>query len=384
MKIAVLGVGCTKFAELWDKSLNDLIAQAQLSALDDSGICPDQIDAIFVGNMLAQQFNGQAHLGAIAAQQLGINVPSMRVENACASGSTALACGIQAVLSGCANVVMVIGVEKMSDVGIAHAASVLMGAGDFQSEHFVGATFPGLFAMITRVYMQRFGLTSEQLASVSIKNHNNAALNPLAQFNKKITLDDYFKSPIVADPLRLLDCAPISDGAAAIVISSYDFAKKNNKNGINIIASAQATDTLDIASREELTSFKATRIAGQKAFEMAGIKPQNINVAEVHDAFSMAEIIALEDLGFFANGTAGLATMQGLTQINGSLPVNTSGGLKAKGHPVGASGLSQVVEIVNQLRGRCERRQVQNARFGLTHNIGGIGTTAVVHIFERE
>lgn len=391
-KISVLGVGCTKFAELWDKSLHDLIAQAQFEALDDAGIMPDQIDSIFVGNMLAQQFNGQAHLGAIAAQQLGINVPSARVENACASGSSALACGVQSILSGFANTVMVIGVEKMSDVAISQATTALMGAGDYQAEHFVGATFPGLFAMVTRLYMQKYGLTSQQLSAVSIKNHNNAVLNPLAQFNKKINLDDYLKSPMVSDPLRLLDCAPISDGAAAIIISNYDFAKKHIKNSIksnhdhavNIIASTQATDTLDIASREEITSFKATRIAGEKAFALAGIVQHDISVAEVHDAFSMAEIIALEDLGFFDYGKAGFETEHGTTQITGNLPVNTSGGLKAKGHPVGASGISQVVEIVNQLWGRCGQRQVKNPKFGLTHNMGGIGTTAVVHIFEKE
>ncbi len=384
MKISVLGVGCTKFAELWDKGLHDLIAQAQFMALDDAGIAPAQIESIFVGNMLAQQFNGQAHLGAIASQQLRINVPSVRVENACASGSSALVCGVQTILSGVANVVMVIGVEKMSDVAISQATSALMGAGDYQQEHFAGATFPGLFAMVTRLYMQKYGMTSKELAAVSIKNHNNAALNPLAQFNKKITINDYLNSPIVADPLRVLDCAPISDGAAAIIISSYDFAKKYGKTGINIIASTQASDTLDIASREDLTSFKATKIAGKKAFEISAISQRDIDVAEVHDAFSMAEIIALEDLGFFEPGTAGFETAHGKTQISGEIPVNTSGGLKAKGHPVGASGISQVVEIVNQLLGRCEQRQISNVKFGLTHNIGGIGTTAVVHIFERE
>lgn len=384
MKIAVLGIGSTKFSELWDKSLQDLMVQAQFQALDDAQVLPKQIDAIFVGNMLVQQFNGQAHLGAIAAGHLGINIPSVRVENACASGSFALVCGIQAILSGLAHVVMVVGVEKMSDAPVAQVTSALMGAGDYQAEHFAGATFPGLFALITRVYMQQYGLTSQQLGAVSVKNHNNAALNSLAQFNKKITLNDYLKSPIVADPLRLLDCAPISDGACAVIISSQAFAKSRKKSGINIIACAQATDTLDLASRQEITSFKATRLAGKKAFEMAQLTPEDIDLAEIHDAFSMSEIIALEDLCFFEKGTAGFATAQGKTQINGGFPVNTSGGLKAKGHPVGASGLSQVVEIVNQLRGSCGLRQVKNAHTGLTHNIGGIGTTAVVHILQKE
>jgi acetyl-CoA C-acetyltransferase len=381
MKISVLGVGCTKFGELWDRDLSSLLAQAQLQALDDSKIEPQIIDYIFVGNMLSQQLNGQSHLGAIAAQQLGLDIPTMRVENACASGSSALACGIQAILSGMAKVVMVIGVEKMSDVTLPQATSALMGAGDYQTEHFAGATFPGLFAMISRVYMHEYGLTSEHLAAVSIKNHYNASLNYLAQFTKKISLDDYLNSPIVSDPLRLLDCAPISDGAAAVVIANHSYL---NNNGVNIIASALATDSLDLAGRSEITSFKSTRLAGKKAFDMAGINPKDVNVAEVHDAFSLSELIALEDLNFFKTGTAGFLTQQGVTQINGSLPVNTSGGLKAKGHPVGASGISQAVEVVNQLRGRCDQRQVKNARVGLTHNIGGIGTTAVVHIFEKE
>lgn len=384
MKIAVLGVGCTKFGELWDQSIGNLIAQAQFQALEDAQIEPKEIDYIVVGNMLAQQFNGQSHLGAIAARQLGLNIPSMRVENACASGSSALVCGVQAVLSGMANVVMVIGVEKMSDVTLSQATTALMGAGDYQTEHFAGATFPGLFAMISRVYMHEHRLMPEQLAAVSIKNHNNASLNPLAQFNKKITLDDYLKSAIVSDPLRLLDCAPISDGAASVIIANYEYSKRLNNHKVNIIASSLATDSLELAGRVEITSFNATKIAGKKAFAMARIRPDEICVAEVHDAFSMSEIMALEDLGFFEPGTAGLKTQEGITQINGILPVNTSGGLKAKGHPVGASGISQVTEIVNQLKGRCDKRQVKNARFGLTHNIGGIGTTAVVHIFEKE
>ncbi len=381
MKISVLGVGCTKFGELWDRDISSLIAQAQFQALEDAQIEPQAIDYIFVGNMLSEQFTGQSHLGAVASQQLGLNIPTMRVENACASGGSALACGIQAILSGMAKVAMVIGAEKMSDATLPQVTSALMGAGDYQTEHFAGATFPGLFAMISRVYMEKYGLTSEQLATVSIKNHNNASLNPLAQFRKKIMLDDYLKSPVVSDPLRLLDCAPISDGAAAVIIANYDYLKND---GVNVIASSLATDTLDFASRSEITSFKATRLAGKKAFEMAGLKQQDINVAEVHDAFSMSEIIALEDLNFFKAGTAGYHTQRGETQICGSFPVNTSGGLKAKGHPVGASGVSQVVEVVNQLRGRCDQRQIKNARVGLTHNIGGVGTTAVVHIFEKE
>ena len=384
MKISVLGVSSTKFGELWGRSLQNLMAEAELAALKDAILQPREVQAIFVGNMLAEKFEGQAHLGAMASQNLNLNVPSIRIECACASGGAAIAAGVRAILSGMHEVVMVIGAEKMTDVPTPMITSALMGAALYQTEHFSGATFPSLFALVTRLYMQKHGLTQEQLASVSIKNHFNATLNPLAQFSKKITLDDVLQSPIVADPLRLIDCSPVSDGACAMIISSYEYAKKIGKTGINIIATGMGTDALDLASRDELTSFKATKFAAKQAYKMAGIGPKNIDIAEVHDAFTMSEIIALEDLGFFDPGTAGLASLSGKTALSGDLPVNASGGLKAKGHPVGASGISQAVEIVNQLRGACGARQANSPKIGLTHSMGGVGTTSVVHIFEKE
>jgi acetyl-CoA C-acetyltransferase len=384
MKIPVLGVASTKFGELWDSSLQDLMAQAQLAAVADAGISPRDIQAIFVGNMLAEKFEGQAHLGGMAAQNLNLNVPSIRIECACASGGAALSAGVISILSGLYDVILVIGAEKMTDTPTNAVTSGLMGAALYQTEHFAGATFPGLFALVTRLYIQKYGLTQEQLAAVSIKNHFNATLNPLAQFSKKISMEDVLKSPIVADPLRLIDCSPVSDGACAMIISSYDFAKKLGKAGVNIIGLGVATDTLDLASRDELTSFKATKLAVQRAYKISGIGPKDINIAEVHDAFTMSEIIALEDLGFFQPGTAGFATLDGKTALNGQFPVNTSGGLKAKGHPVGASGLSQAVEIVNQLRGVCGSRQVTDPKIGLSHSMGGVGTTSIIHIFQKD
>lgn len=384
MKISVLGVASTKFGELWGKCLQDLMAEAQLAALADANLHPKEIQEIFVGNMLAEKFEGQAHLGAMASQNLNLNVPSVRIECACASGGAAIAAGVRAILSGMHEVVMVIGAEKMTDVPTPEITSALMGAALCQTESFVGATFPSLFALVTRLYIQKYGLSQEQLASVSIKNHLNATLNPLAQFSKKITFEDVLQSPIIADPLRLIDCSPVSDGACAMIISSYEYAKKIKKTGVNVIATGVGTDALDLASRSELTSFKATKIAADKAYNMAGIEPKDINIAEVHDAFSMSEIIALEDLGFFEPGLAGQASLDGKTSLSGHIPINTSGGLKAKGHPVGASGLSQAIEIVKQLRGDCGVRQTQSPRLGLTHSMGGVGTTSIVHIFEKE
>lgn len=384
MKVSVLGVASTKFGELWDCSLQDLMAEAQLAALADAEILPKQVQAIFVGNMLAEKFEGQAHLGAMASQNLNLNVPSIRIECACASGGAAIAAGVTSILSGLHDVVMVVGVEKMTDALSTSVTSSLMGAALYQTEHFAGATFPGLFALVTRIYMQKYGLTHEQLAAVSVKNHFNATLNPLAQFAKKLSMSDVLKSPVVADPLRLIDCSPVSDGACAMILANHEYAKRCGKNGVNIIASGAGTDSLDLASRDELTSFKATKLAAGKAYKMAELGPEDIDIAEVHDAFTMSEIIALEDLGFYKQGTAAQATFEGKTAIDSDFPVNMSGGLKAKGHPVGASGLSQAIEIVNQLRGNCGARQTKNPKIGLSHSMGGVGTTSIVHIFEKE
>jgi acetyl-CoA C-acetyltransferase len=388
MKIAVLGASCTQFGELWDKSLRDLLAESQLKALIDAQLKSSDIGAIYTGTMCAGMVAGQLHVGAMAADIIHSHSPSMTVEGACASGGLALRAGIAAIESGFAEVVLVNGVEKMTDVPAHYITQVLMGAADEEREHFIGATFPGLNALITRAYMHTFGLTRQQLAAVSVKNHQHATHNPLAQFPKTITIEDVINAPMVADPLTVLDCAPVSDGAASLILSSQDFAKyymrKNpDKKIVYIIGSGQGSDSIALASREKLIEFKANKIAAYQAYKLAKVECDQVNIVELHDAFSINEIVALEDLGFFPQGSAGLATEQGVTSMAGRLPVNPSGGLKAKGHPVGASGVAQAYEMVMQLRGTAGKRQIKDAQIGLTHSMGGCGITVVVHIFQK-
>jgi len=384
MKIAVIGTASTAYGEWWDKSLRQLLAESQLTALTDAGLAPQEIQAIFVANMCAGQLSSQVNIGALATNILGLHIPGTRIEGACASGGLALRAGIAAIESGRADVVMVSGVEKMSDVSHAQGTQSLMSATCYETEGFVGATFPALFALVTRAYMHRFGITREHLAMVSVKNHKNGALNPRAHFRKEITIQDVLQSSYVADPLTLLDCSPMSDGAATVIISTPEFAKKIGKLNVSIIGSGQASDTLALSQRETFTEFKATQHAAQNAFMIAGVTHKDIDLVEVHDAFTMAEIIALEDLGFFEHGQAGHATVAGKTSLQSNLPVNASGGLKAKGHPVGATGIGQVVELTEQLHGRCGARQVHNARIGLAHSMGGLGSTVTVHILAQD
>ncbi|MBX9831041.1 thiolase domain-containing protein [Candidatus Babeliales bacterium] len=380
MKVAVIGIGQTKFGELWHQSLSDLLAHSQLAALSDAGIKPHHINALVVGNMSGESAAGQLHLGSLAAHTLNLNVPSVRVEGACASGSLALQQGMALIQAGKAEVVLVSGVEKLTDVDAGVLATSMIGASLQEADHFVGLTFPSLFALITRLYFNEHGITRTDLAHVSVKNHRHGALNPNAHFTKEITLETALNAPMVADPLGLFDCAPITDGAASLMLSTPEFAQQQGIKPVFIVGSGVATDSLMFGERAMLTSFAATKLAAQRAYEQAGLGPRDINLVEVHDAFTMAELMALEDLGFFQLGQAASATAQGVTALGGRLPVNMSGGLKAQGHPVGATGLAQVIELVRQLRGVAGKRQVANVRTGLAHNMGGIGSTVVVHI----
>lgn len=410
MKIPVLGVGCTKFGELWNMSLADLLAQAQHEALRDADLKPADVDLLVVANMGAEVWSGQAHLGALAADVLGVSAPTMRVEAACASGGAALAAGVMAIMSGAARVVMVSGVEKMTDADPALVTSGLMGACLRDAEYRAGASFASLFALVTRQYFHTYGIGRQHLAAVSVKNHANALNNPLAHLHKKITIDDVLCAPMIADPLSLLDCSPISDGAATIILASPAFLDSGQAGkslacahkGVSIIASAQASDTMTIAARPTLTSFAATKTAAARAYAQACITPEMIDVVELHDAFTMAELIALEDLGFCDPGMAAqvfapfeLALCASSVQmgssdsVRGEEParqapgttranINPSGGLKAKGHPIGATGVAQAVEVVKFLRNDHQRR------YGMTHNMGGIGTSVAVHVFEKD
>ncbi len=378
--VVVIGVGMTKFGELWAKSLRDMFVESALKAIQNSGV--DHIDSMYVGTISGGLFVGQEHLGAVLADYLGVNpIPASRVESACASGGVAFRQAFLEIASGQSDIVLAGGVEKMTDG--ADVTEVLATAADQEYEIYHGITFPGLYAMIAQAHMHQFKTTHRQLAAVSVKNHKNGSKNPNAQFRSEITIDKVLNSTLVADPLRLLDCSPVSDGAACVVLCSMELAKKLSKNSIKVIASAQASDTIALHSRESLTTLKSVTIAAEKAYKQAKIKPSNVNFAEVHDCFSIAEIVVSEDLGFFDKGSGGAAVEKGLTSIDGGkIPINTSGGLKSKGHPVGATGIAQIIELYEQLTGQAGERQVKNAHIGLAQNMGGSGASCVIHILE--
>ena len=357
--------------------------EAGALALDDANLAGEQIDAMYVGNMSAGRFVEQEHVGALIADYAGMtkkHIPSTRVEAACASGGLSFRQAVIAVASGMEDIVVAAGVEKMTDVGPGASVDALAGAADREWEGFVGATFPGLYAMIANDYTRRYSLTREQLAEVAVKNHYNGARNPIAQFQQEITIDTVLSSALVADPLRLFDCSPITDGAAAVVVAPLDRAREFTDTPVRVLASAQASDTIALHDRRDISTLDATIAAGNRAFKMAGLTRADIDLVEVHDCFTIAEICAIEDLGFCKKGEAGKMTSEGATALNSDIPVNTSGGLKACGHPVGATGIKQIYEVVMQLRGEAEKRQIDGAKIGMTHNVGGTGATVAVHI----
>ena len=382
-EVAVIGVGMTKWGELWEKSLRTIFVETALLALDDAGV--DRIDSMYVGSMSSGLFVGQEHIASLLADYLGqAPVPSARVETACASGGLALRLGFMEVASGMSDVVLVSGIEKMTDVNGYEATYALGTGADQEYEGYHGITFPGLYALIARAHMEKYGTTREQLALVAVKNHLNGSKNPLAQYPFKITVDSVLNSVMVADPLRILDCSPITDGAAAVILCPIEMARKMNKPVVKIIGSGHATDSIALSSRKDITWLEATYQAGKRAYAMADKKPENIDILEVHDCFTIAEICVIEGLGIVEKGKGGEAAEDEITYLEGKIPVNTSGGLKAKGHPVGATGVAQVIEIVKQLRGETGKRQVKDPRIGMAQNMGGSGGSAVVHIFERE
>jgi acetyl-CoA C-acetyltransferase len=382
--VAIIGVGMNKqWGELWEMSLRDVFVEAALAAIDNAGV--DHIDSMYVGCMSSGLFCGQEHVGAVMADYLGqCPVPATRVESACASGGTAVRAGWMEVASGMSDIVLVGGVEKMTDVGGDEATYALATAADQEWEAFSGVTFPGLYAMMAVAHMHRYGTTVRQLAAVAAKNHRNGAKNPRSQFPMAVTVDTVLSSVMVADPLHILDCSPITDGAAAAVLCPADQAKKLAKHGapVKIIGSGQASDTIALHSRSDLTAIESAAKAAATAYMMAGKKPEQIDLCEVHDCFTIAEIIVTEALGLVEKGKGGPAVEAGETDLGGRIPVNPSGGLKSKGHPVGATGAAQIVEVVEQLRGESGERQVKDAKVGLTQNMGGTGASSVVHILE--
>lgn len=380
--VAVVGVGCTKMDEHWTKSMKDLSREAGALALQDAGIEGKDIQALYIGSMSSGRFVGQEHLGALAVDQAGLTpIPATRCEGACASGALAFRKACMAIKSGEYDMVMAAGGEKMTDIKGPEAIAALMGAGDQEWESALGLSFTGLYALIAVAYMKKYGLTREELALVPVKNHLHGKNHPCSQFNYEVTVEQVLKSPMIADPLRLLDCSPITDGAAAVILASERFAEKFRKS-VWVLGSGQASDTLALHHRKSFTEIPASRIAGEKAYQQAGLTPEEIDMAEVHDCFSIEEILAYEDLDFAPRGKGKELLLNKETYVGGRIPVNTDGGLKL-GHPVGATGIKQIIEVVRQLRGEAYN-QVRNARIGLAHNIGGTGATAVVHILGSE
>ena len=383
--VAIIGTGMTEFGELWNKSFRQLTAEAGSKAIIESGIEGTDIDAMYIGSMSSGRFIGQEHIGALVADASGfanLHIPATRCEGACASGSLAFREGFLSIASGMNDIVIIGGIEKMNDVGGSAATETLATAADQEWEAFFGVTFPGLYAMIALRHMHEYGTTKEQLAEVAVKNHYNGARNPHAQFRKEITLQQALNASPVAYPLGLLDCSPVTDGAAAVVLCAADKAKDYVDSPVKIIGSGQASDTLALHGRRDITTLDATVHAAQMAYKQTGLQPKDIHFAEVHDCFTIAEICAIEDLGFVKKGEGGKAVHDHITTLDGRIPVNTSGGLKSKGHPVGATGVAQIIEVVKQLQGEADQRQIPDARIGLTHNVGGSGATCVVHIME--
>jgi len=381
-EVAIIGVGMQDWGELWEKSLRDTFVEAALLAIDDAAI--DHIDSMYIGCMSSGLFNEQEHLSSLMADYLGVTpIPALRVESACASGGMALRQAFIEVASGMSDIVLAGGVEKMTDVTGGKATFALGSAADADYESFHGATFPGLYAMMAQAHMHRYGTTSEQLAAVAVKNHKHGLNNPNAQFQMEISIQDVLGSVMVADPLHILDCSPITDGAAAVILAPIELARKISKKPlVKIIGVGAATDSMQLAQRDDITWMGSVAKATENACKMAGITLDKVNLIEVHDCFTIAEILVLEAMGICEKGKGGQAAVSGMTALGGKIPVNTSGGLKSKGHPVGATGVAQAIEIVKQLRGEAKGRQVEKARIGLTQNMGGTGGSCVVHIME--
>jgi acetyl-CoA C-acetyltransferase len=377
--VAIIGVGLTRFGELWEQSLRDIFTEAALAAITDSGV--DHIDSMYVGSMSPGLFVHQEHIASLLADYLGVaGIPSVHVESACASGGLAVRQAYLDVASGASEIVLAGGVEKMNDGS--DVTFALSTAADQEYEAFHGVTFPGLYAMIARAHMDLYGTTREHMAQVAVKNHANGMKNPFAQFRMPLTINDVLKASMVADPLGLMDCSPVTDGGAAVILATVERAEKLKKPYAVIRASVNTTASIALHDREDLASLPAVGKAAALAYKDAGITQDRLDVIEVHDCFTIAELVVMEELGLVGRGKSGPAVMDGLTAPDGRIPINTSGGLKAKGHPVGATGVAQIIEITGQLRGTAGERQVKNARIGMAQNMGGSGGSCVIHIME--
>ena len=379
--VAVIGIGKTAFGAFADRDLRSLAVEAGQKAMQDAHVSPSQIEAFYLGNFAGPSFVGQNHLAPYIAGAMGITgVPCTRFEAACASSGSAFFHAVSAVGAGLYDVVLVGGVEKMTSQTTPKVTEILAGAGDMQGEGRAGATFPALFAMIARRHMYQYGTTREQLAAVAVKNHANGAKNPQAHMRKVITMEQALNGKPIADPLTVYDCSLVSDGAAAVLICPLERAHEFTSKPVRVRGIAQTSDHVALDEKDDITTFRAVKEAAQKAYKMAGVTASDIQFAEVHDCFTIAEIVATEDLGFVEKGSGGPYVLEGNTCLRGERPINTSGGLKSKGHPVGATGVAQICDVVLQIRGDAGERQIARHELGLAQNLGGSGATAVVTV----
>jgi acetyl-CoA C-acetyltransferase len=390
--VVIAGVGMIPFERRDEDSLVDMLAMASLAAMDDANVDDRPIDSVYVGNMASGLFNHQVSVASALVDRLSLMPAAAdRIENGPASGGSAIKNGFLAVASGYSDVVLVVGGEKMREVIGPKATDIVACMTHPEAEYIYGVTLPAMAGMFTRLYMKKYGVTREHLTLVAIKNQKNGLLNPYAHIQMKITMEGvlthpqaHVNSPIVADPIHLYDCCPVSDGAAAVLLTTVDIANELKKPIVTIDGVGQATDTHTLQERSDPTDLKAVTIASEKAFKMAGIKPKDIDVAELHDAFTILEIAESEHAGFFPKGKGAKALAAGETHIGGKLPINPSGGLKARGHPVGATGVAQVVELVWQLRGEAGERQVKKAANGFSLNFGGFGNNVLAFVLRRK
>ncbi len=381
--VNVVGVGLTSFGEYPDRTTRDLFGEAAQKAFESSSIKRDDVDMVYYGNFIAELSELQGHQGPQMAQAAGVRAPATRVESACASSGAAVREAVKEVRNGESDVVLVGGAERMNNMGTAGATEGLAAAADALYEIKAGVTFPGAYALMARAYFNEFGGSREDLGNIAIKNHKNGAKNELAHFQREIDMVDVLEAPMVSDPLYLYDCCPISDGASALLVASDTYAKEHGLDGsVSIIGTGQAGDSLALQNRKHLAKTPATTEAAREAFDDADVSIDDVDAVEVHDCFTIAEVMALEGLGFYEHGEAIKAATNRETTKDGSLPVNLSGGLKAKGHPVGATGAAQIAEMVKILKGE-HPNAPENAEVGLTHNAGGTVASTTVHILQK-
>jgi acetyl-CoA C-acetyltransferase len=379
--VSIIGIGQTKVGEHWDKSLKELATRAVLAAIKDAGT--DRVDSLYIGNMLSGELTGQEHLGALVSDFSGLRgVEAVKIEAACGSGAAALRVGYVAVAGELSDFVVVAGVEKMTDrPGDQVTASLAMAAdGDFEAQN--GLSFVALNALLMRRYMHEYGVKHEEFAPFAINAHRNAVNNPYAMFPFPVSAEDFKKAKMIADPVNLLDSSPVCDGSAAVVLCPTDIARRFSEHPVRIRASAVATDSIALHDRRDLLGLEGAALSATKAYSQAGLGPQDIDLFEVHDAFTIMSVLSLEACGFAERGKGARLGLDGDIAIGGRIPITTMGGLKARGHPVGATGVYQIVEVVEQLRGQAGKNQVQDARLGMAQNIGGSGATVITTILE--